>query len=72
MLTGIVPWLGAHHPAVISGLRFLVERQAADGSWPNGTHSHIYLPPDRTYVLPASAAMHGLEALAMWRDAATA
>lgn len=72
VLSGLLPWLGAHHPAMLAGVSYLLERQQPDGDWPNGAHSHVYLPPDRVYVLPASAAMHGLEALARWRDAATA
>jgi squalene-hopene/tetraprenyl-beta-curcumene cyclase len=69
VLSGLIPWLGPDDPVIARGVTWLLDAQAEDGTWDNGRHTHVYLPPDRTYVLPATPAMHGLEALARWRRA---
>ncbi|HKU40765.1 MAG TPA: oxygenase MpaB family protein, partial [Polyangiales bacterium] len=50
-------------PAVLRGVRYLLDEQRPDGAWLNRAYLHTNVPPDTFYVLPAAAQFYPLEAL---------
>ena len=63
VLSSLVDAGQARSPAASRATEYLVSRQAADGTWPNGSLLHALVPPDLFYLLPGAPEQLALEAL---------
>src|SRR5262249_21869479 len=69
VLSGLIAAGKADSPAVATGIRYLLDQQRADGTWPNGTWLHVYFPPNMFYYLPSDVWAYPLEALGLYANA---
>jgi squalene cyclase len=63
VLSALIEVGAGQSPAVGQGIRYLLERQRADGTWSAEDYVFALVPPDTFYDIPASATYHALEAL---------
>jgi squalene-hopene/tetraprenyl-beta-curcumene cyclase len=70
VLTGLIDAGEGGSGAVARGIRYLLERQDADGSWPHEDWLQAIVPPDTFYILAEAAKHYPVEALAHFLAAA--
>lgn len=62
-LSALIECGDGESPAVLRGIRYLLDEQRPDGAWLNRSYLHTNVPPDTFFELPAAAQFYPLEAL---------
>jgi Squalene-hopene cyclase C-terminal domain len=69
VLTGLIDAGEGSSQGVARGIRYLLDQQHDDGTWPTGDWLQAIVPPDTFYILAEAAKHYPLEALAHYLDA---